>query len=213
MTSGTDGAETGPDAPQRATARALDRLPGAAAVVLVEGISDEQAVIAAAEGLGRNLVDEHVVVVPVGGAHAVDRTLGIVATAVPDVRVAGLYDVAEEPVVRRALIRRGLVGPLEDPSSAGFHVCGLDLEDELIRALGARAVIDVVERAGDGNALRTLQDQQAWRDQPVEAQLRRFLGSGASRKIRYGRLLVQEAAARGVLPTPLVGVLEAVRDR
>ncbi|MBD8059062.1 ATP-dependent endonuclease [Cellulomonas sp. JH27-2] len=205
--------ELGPDAPQRATARALDRLPGAAAVVLVEGISDEQAVLAAADGLGRDLVDEHVVVVPVGGAHAVDRTLGIVAATVPDGRVAGLYDVAEEPVVRRALIRRGLVGPLEDLSSAGFHVCRLDLEDELIRALGARSVIDVVERAGDGNALRTLQDQQAWRDQPVEAQLRRFLGSGASRKIRYGRLLVQEAATRGVLPAPLAGVLDAVRDR
>nr|WP_225224790.1 TOPRIM nucleotidyl transferase/hydrolase domain-containing protein [Cellulomonas sp. JH27-2] len=188
-------------------------MPGAAAVVLVEGISDEQAVLAAADGLGRDLVDEHVVVVPVGGAHAVDRTLGIVAATVPDGRVAGLYDVAEEPVVRRALIRRGLVGPLEDLSSAGFHVCRLDLEDELIRALGARSVIDVVERAGDGNALRTLQDQQAWRDQPVEAQLRRFLGSGASRKIRYGRLLVQEAATRGVLPAPLAGVLDAVRDR
>jgi len=211
MTSGAAGAERGPDAPQRATARALERLPGAAAVVLVEGISDEQAVLAAADGLGRDLADEHVVVVPVGGAHAIDRTLGVLKDVVPAACLVGLYDVAEEQVVRRALIRRGLVGPLDDLPSAGFHGCRLDLEDELIRALGARAVMDVVDRAGDGNALRTLQDQPVWRDRPADAQLRRFLGSGASRKIRYARLLVHDAAARGVLPAPLVGVVDAVR--
>jgi hypothetical protein len=40
--------------------------------------------------------------------------------------------------------------------------------------------------------------------------MRRFLGSGASRKLRYVRLLVEAAEARGALPRPLEAVLAAV---
>jgi hypothetical protein len=84
----------------------------------------------------------------------------------------------------------------------GFYVCVEDLEDELIRALSAAAVEEVVEAQGDLGPFRTLQKQPAWRGRPLEEQLRRFMGSGGSRKIRYARLLV-EALEPGQVPRPL----------
>ena len=78
----------------------------------------------------------------------------------------------------------------------GFYVCVEDLEDELIRAHGAAAVERVIEAEGDLGSFRTLQKQPAWEGRPVEEQLRRFMGSGGSRKIRYARLLVDATRPR-----------------
>jgi hypothetical protein len=64
-----------------------------------------------------------------------------------------------------------------------------DLEDELIRAVGAARVEVIFDSQGDLGSFRSLQNQPAWRGQKVEAQMRRFLGSGARRKLRYARLL------------------------
>ena len=61
----------------------------------------------------------------------------------------------------------------------GFYVCVADLEDELIRSLGAAAVERVVDAQGDLRSFRTLQKQAAWQERSTEEQLRRFLGSGA----------------------------------
>jgi len=91
----------------------------------------------------------------------------------------------------------------------GFHVCVADLEDELIRALGAAAVEQVVDAQGDLGPFRTLQKQPAWRGRPIEAQLRRFMGSGGRRKIRYARLLV-DALDLSQVPRPLDLVLAHV---
>ena len=73
----------------------------------------------------------------------------------------------------------------------GFFVCVEDLEDELIRALGADRVEEIVDAQRELRAFRTLQKQAQWRNRPREEQLRRFMGSGGSRKIRYARLLVE----------------------
>jgi hypothetical protein len=51
--------------------------------------------------------------------------------------------------------------------------------------------------------------QPVWRGRPVEDQLRRFLGSGARRKVRYAALLV-DALELERMPAPLDGVLAAV---
>jgi hypothetical protein len=91
----------------------------------------------------------------------------------------------------------------------GFFVCVEDLEDELIRALGADGVQAVLETHGDLNAFRTFQKQPAWRDRPVQAQLRRFMGSADRRKLRYAHLLV-EALDLSRVPRPLAGVLAHV---
>ena len=85
-------------------------------------------------------------------------------------------------------------------------MCVADLEDELIRALGAATVQEVVDAHGDIGPFRTLQKQPEWRGRPVEEQLRRFMGSGGRRKIRYARFLV-EALDLDKVPRPLDGLL------
>lgn len=174
----------------------------ARAAVLVEGTSDLVAIEALAERRGRDLDAEDVSLVPMGGAQAIGRFLDIF---VPQgLKVAGLCDAAEEREFQRGLERAGLGSNLtrEDMEQLGFYVCVEDLEDELIRALGADAVEDVVDAQGDLGPFRTLQKQPAWRGQPRAEQLRRFMGSGGSRKIRYARLLV-EALEPDQVPRPL----------
>ena len=84
----------------------------------------------------------------------------------------------------------------------GFYVCDADLEEELIRALGSERVVEIVDAHGDLGPFRTLQKQPAWQQRPEDEQLRRFMGSGGSRKIRYARFLV-EALDLDRVPRPL----------
>ena len=181
------------------------------AVVLVEGISDQRALEALAQRRGRDLDTEGVSVVPIGGAQAIGRFLTRFGPRGLDVRLAGLCDAAEEDDFRRGLERAGLGSDLTraEMEGLGFYVCVADLEEELIRSLGAGAVERVVEAEGDLESFRTLQKQPAWRGRTTEEQLRRFLGSGGSRKIRYARLLV-EALDLARVPRPLERVLAHV---
>lgn len=175
-------------------------------VILVEGESDKAALVAAAQVLDIELVGASVSVL--GGA---TNALRFVTDAVAEGRcVAGLYDAAERAHVARALAAAGLtVG--SDPDcleDVGFFACVPDLEAELIAALGTARVLAVVEGQGqDARRLRSLQQMPEWRDQPLEAQLRRWFGSGGSRKVRYAGLLV---AAMGPeeIPRPLRSVLD-----
>jgi hypothetical protein len=66
----------------------------------------------------------------------------------------------------------------------------------------------VVEAHGDLHSFRTLQMQPAWQGQPVEEQLRRFMGSGGHRKTRYAAYLVEELELER-MPRPLMSVLKA----
>lgn len=207
-----DGYVSGPGAPVRATARALAKIDTAAAVVLVEGISDQIAVETAAVGRGRDLEAERVVIVPIGGAHAIGRFLTTVAPLGAGVRLAGLYDLQEEEIVRRGLVATGVGAPRTrtDMEHLGFYVCVNDLEDELIRAVGIAEVEALFDSQGDLGSFRSLQSQPAWRGRDPEAQMRRFLGSGSRRKLRYARLLVEAAVGRDALPRPLEALLTAV---
>ena len=184
---------------------------GPGAVVLVEGISDQVAVEALAERRGRNLDAEGVAVVPIGGAQSIARFLKQYGPHGLDVRLAGLCDAAEEGEFRRGLARAGLGSHAtrDELERLGFYVCVADLEDELIRALGATAVEEVVEAQGELGSFRTLQKQAAWRGRPTDKQLRRFMGSGGRRKIRYARLLVETLDLTQV-PRPLDLVLARV---
>jgi Overcoming lysogenization defect protein-like, TOPRIM domain len=183
----------------------------ARAVVLVEGTSDQAALEALAQRRGRDLGDEGVEVVSIGGAQAIGHFLESYGTRGSDVRLAGLCDAAEERHFRRALERAGLGSELTRVrmERLGFYVCVADLEDELIRALGAEAVEEVIEAQGDLGSFRTLQKQPAWQGRAREDQLRRFMGSGGRRKIRYARLLV-DALDLARVPRPLDGVLSHV---
>jgi OLD-like protein len=177
------------------------------AVVLVEGISDQIALETLAARTGRSL--EGVAVVPIGGAQAIGRYVARFGAAGID--LAGLCDAQEEREFKRALERAGLGSDLTraDLERLGFYVCVPDLEGELIRALGTAAVEDVAAAQGDLGSFRTLQKQPAWRGRPVEEQLRRFMGSGGRRKIRYAQLLVEKLEPAQV-PRPLELVLATV---
>jgi hypothetical protein len=180
----------------------MDRPEHARAVVLVEGVSDRIAVEAHARQLGRELETEGVSVVAIGGAQAIARELASLADT--GVRLAGLCDAGEEADFRRALERAGLGSDLTraDMEALGFFVCVRDLEDELIRALGPERVLEVAAAEGDLTAFRTLQKQPEWRGRPIGDQLRRWMGSGGRRKLRYARLLV-EALDPAQVPRPL----------
>lgn len=204
-----DGYESGPDAPIRAAAQALARAAGARTVVLVEGISDQVAVETVATCLGRDLAAEHVVVVPIGGAHAIRQVLATDALRPESPhdgaktgrdrhppRLAALTDRGEAAILHRALA---------GVEHLGLYVCVEDLEDELIRGAGVSTVEALFEAHGDLGSFRRLQNQPAWRGRPPEAQIHRFLGAGARRKTRYARLLAEAAP-----PRPVTDLLTAI---
>ena len=179
-------------------------------VVLVEGISDKHAIEALAGRHGRDLEAEGVAVLAMGGAQAIGRFLERCGPRGQNLRLAGLCDLQEEKEFRRALERAELGSDLnrEDMERLGFFVCVQDLEDELIRAIGADGVMRVAEARGDLQSFRTLQKQPAWNGRPAEEQLKRWMGSGGRRKTRYAAYLVEELELER-MPRPLAGVLEA----
>ena len=161
-------------------------------VVLVEGESDRVALHTLADRCGRHLAAEGVEVVAMGGitntrafaSHYGPRGLGV--------PLAGLYDAPEEAKLRHGLAAAGLGAALEpdgldaalgsdrlraslDPdglgaalgpdrlSALGFFGCSVDLEDELLRALGVEAVEAVIEEAGETTSLRLLASMPAQR--------------------------------------------------
>ncbi|MGI8563940.1 MAG: TOPRIM nucleotidyl transferase/hydrolase domain-containing protein [Candidatus Dormibacter sp.] len=183
----------------------------ARAVVLVEGISDQLALEALAERRGRNLEAEGISIVPIGGATTIGRFLDLFGPRGLHLRLAGLCDAGEEGAFKRGLERAGLGANLSraEMESLGFYVCVADLEDELIRSLGAGAVEQAIDAQGDLESFRTFQKQPAWRGRTNEEQLRRFMGTRGGRKIRSAALLV-DALDLARVPRPLDRVLAHV---
>ena len=158
------------------------------AVILVEGLSDRIALETLAARYRRDLTAEGVTVVAIGGAQAIERAV----RGLSGVRIAGLYDVAEERAVLRGLERAGL-------GADGFFACDPDLEGELVRALGTERMLELVEARGQLGAFSTYRKQPAQRAKPLEAQLHGWLHNW---KIRYAAPLV-EALDLDRVPRPL----------
>lgn len=170
--------------------------------VLVEGASDAAALTTLAARLGRDLAG--VAVVPMHGITNLRAHLR--AAAADGVPAAGLYDAAEERVVRRtlAVLHEGApdadpphLDPARtaprhpgaadlDPAAHHLYRCERDLEDELIRACTPTGVLDLLAEHGDLARFRAFQRQPFQRPRPLDAQLRRFLGTTSGRKIAYG---------------------------
>lgn len=177
-------------------------------VVLVEGLSDKAAVEALAGRRGRDLDAEGISLVAMGGATNIGTYIGRFGPPGRDLRLAGLCDAGEVGAFQRALERAGLGSGLDrsDLEALGFFVCVADLEDELIRALGTAAVERVIDAGGELGSFRTLQKQPGWRGRSTHDQLRRFMGSGSGRKIRYSGPLVA-ALDPDLVPRPLDALL------
>jgi hypothetical protein len=119
-------------------------------VVLVEGLSDQLALEALARRRGRDFDAEGLSIVPMGGSKNIGSFLDRFGPAGLDLRLAGLCDAGEERDFQRGLERAGLGSNLTraDMEGLGFYVCVEDLEDELIRALGAATVEAVIDAQG-----------------------------------------------------------------
>ncbi len=181
------------------------------AVVLVEGMSDREALEALAERRERSLAAEGVAIVSIGGATNIGRFLERFGPQGLNLRLAGLCDAAEEGYFRRGLERAGFGADLSraDMEELGFYVCVEDLEDELIRSLGVASVQRTVDAQGELGSFRILQKQPAQRGREIDEQLRRFMGTRAGRKSRYARVLV-DALDLAHVPRSLDGVLAHV---
>lgn len=186
----------------------LTAVAGLRGVILVEGMSDQAALEALAERRGRVLGTQGISIVQMGGATNVDRFLDLFGPRGLGLRLAGLCDAAEEGCFRRALQRAdfGLSLSSADMEALGFYVCGADLEDELIRALGTASVERIIEAQGEIRSFRIFQKQPAQQGQSLDRQLHRFMGTRSGRKSRYARLLVG-ALDLGRVPRPLDRVL------
>ena len=179
-------------------------------VVLVEGPSDAAVLDVLARRAG--LAGPGLAVVSMGGVTNFGRQL---ARYDDDrtVSVAGLCDAGETRFFAGALRRRGhVVESRDDLARLGFFVCEADLEDELIRALGTEAVVDVVEREGELGQLRTFQQQPAQRRRSLHDQLHRFCGTKSGRKVRLAAALA-ETLELDAVPAPLRRVLERARGQ
>lgn len=176
--------------------------------VLLEGVSDVAAVRALAATRGVDLRDT--LLVDLGGVTNVRRQLTIARQLDPDAEIVGLCDAGEAHVVLRVLASLGC--PARDASDLpayGFFVCRADLEDELIRALGAARAVAVIDRIGLGAKFAALQRQPAWQDRPVAAQVRRFCGVASGRKEWLAAQLAADLMVDEV-PEPLAQLLDRI---
>jgi hypothetical protein len=203
----------GPQPPLTAgAARQLAADAKSRAAILVEGWSDQAAVETLAQRRGCDLRAEGIIVVPIGGVTNLGHFIDALGASGLGLALAGLYDAGEEHHVLRSLERSGIgTGLTRTTAQAlGFFVCDADLEDELIRALGTAAVEQVIESEGELSSFRRFQVQPFQQTQDHQAQLRRFMGTRAGRKVRYGALLV-EALALDRVPPALDLVLARAR--
>lgn len=204
----------GPRPPlQVADALAAARHLDARAAILVEGWSDQAAIDALAARQGAELQAERILVVPIGGVTnlaAFARALGPLGHGLP---LAGLYDRGEEPQALQHLARSAIADEATRAGAegAGFFMCDADLEDELIRALGTARVERVLDAEGDLASFRRFREQPHQRARALAEQLRRFMGTRAGRKVRYGALLVNVLDLHS-MPPPLVRVLAVARQ-
>jgi len=183
----------------------------ARAVVLVEGVSDRAALEVLAGRRGMDLAAAGIAIVPMAGITNIGHFLADYCAPGRGVRVTGLYDDAEERFVRRGLRRVGLGGeldgrPREALEELGFYACSPDLEDELIRALGPVAMLEIVDASGDLRSFRTLQRQPAQRSRSLHDQLRRLMGGRSGGKERYAAAMAA-AVPLARVPRPLDAVL------
>lgn len=177
-------------------------------VVLVEGWSDQAAIETLAHRGGLKLAAMAIVVLPMGGASNAYQFAARFGSQGLRLRLAGLYDLPEERHFLRAVCKGvGTPAPSRtDAENLGFYACSEDLEDELIRALGPEAVEQVIAAEGEIGAFRRFQVQPAQLGRPLDAHLRRFMGTRAGRKIRYGFLLAT-ALDLSNIPLPLSRLL------
>ena len=178
----------------------------ATAVILVEGASDRVALelLAHRQGIGLDVLG--IDIVDMGGAtnarSYIDRYTAL------GLRLGGLGDIAAASTFATALLKTGLdrLMTVDEMREVGFHFCVVDLEDELIRALGSDQARAIVEDPLTPGTFASYQRQPAHRDVDLDTQLRGFVTNWKS---EYARLFVN-ALDLDKAPRPLIEVLAHV---
>jgi hypothetical protein len=184
--------------------------PSLPVVVLLEGRSDVAALEVLIQASHLAAQAGYVELVDMGGVTNVRRYVNDVVSARSAHRVLGLCDARETRYFVRALSVH--CPKITDPSTMaefGFHVCGSDLEDELIRALGADRVRVVLDTLGLAEGFNQFRRQPAWRDRPLHSQLQRFAGVAAGRKAIFAAALAA-ATSLSSAPAPLQALLRQI---
>lgn len=158
--------------------------------LLLEGDSDCAAIEATARALGRDLIDQGVIIVSMGGATNIGRVVDEYGPGGRDLELVGLCDATERPLFARYL------------DDDDIYVCQDDLEDELLRAMGVDEMMRFIESQGERKGFETMQKQPHQRDRSIEQQLHRYCGIRAGRKVRYARGMVEWLPAERI-PLPL----------
>jgi hypothetical protein len=176
-------------------------------VVLVEGITDYQALRLIAKTLARHLDAEGIAVLPLDGGGGLKTYLQLFGPAGLDLPVAGLCDADYEQDWRDKLTDAGLAAASrEDMETLGFFVSDRDLEDELITTLGTTNTQVVI--ANDGGATAFQQFAVAPEQQRVvlHDQLRAFV---QKKKARWTPQLAA-AVTSGAIPASIQRLLDHV---
>lgn len=121
-----------------------------------------------------------------------------------------LLDSGEATHVTHVLEHPATVEALSGRGVATFE-CVVDLEDELIRALGVERVVEIVTAEGDLPAWRIITRQPFHRDRDPADVLHRFFGAGSGRKRRYAALMAAALDAATV-PAPLLAAVRHVES-
>lgn len=179
--------------------------------VLLEGVSDVAALTAVARKRDVDLAA--VQLVDLGGVTNVRRELIELHRAPTDLEILGLCDAPEVHFVEQALNDVGhTVRDVSDLPAYGFFVCHADLEEELIRAVGAERTVAVIEHLGLDTKLATLRQQPAWHDRPLAEQLHRFCGVASGRKELLAGALAATLDPEDA-PEPLQALVERLAAR
>ena len=162
-----------------------DLPPDVRTVVLVEGDSDRNAILALARRLGRDLADEGIAVVAMGGCHqhltVRPPVRSLLRPEWSPTRPGWLVRHSPNSAISRLPCERPASAPVAGEvaalSRARFFACDRDLEDEMIRALGTEAMVAFIDSQGEGRTFDLMRRQPAQRERTLEQQIgHRFMG-------------------------------------
>lgn len=128
-----------------------------------------------------------------------------------DADVVGLCDAADTRSAEKALNDDGL--PVQDATDLpmyGFFVCERDLEDELIRALGADAARTALLNSGLASKFDALRTQPEWADKSIAEQVDKFCHSASGRK-ELAAAVLADAVPADAIPEPVSMLLDRIR--
>ena len=163
--------------------------------MLVEGESDRRAVEVLAQRFGS--VPPEVVVM-----HGITNLRRHLTELDPHLgSVVLLHDAGEAAYVERVLGA--------DAVDVPCFVCDVDLEDELVRAVGVPGVLAVVDAQGERAGYERMAQQPAQRERSDAQRLRRWLGARSGHKISYAGFLA-EALPLDAVPAPLRDLVAAL---